>query len=97
MKLRRTKIKSPGFNVPMDIPPPASVYATDFAQLKEHALHVIEEHYGDRCKTKDTDDFEELLFPVGDNDAGRCPICLVYEKFDKFWDTLYEEDDMEVS
>ena len=96
MKLRKNK--SPGFNVPMDIPPPASVYATDFSELKGHILHVLEEHYGPRCETTDIEDFPELdpLFAVGDPDTGRCPVCLVYEKFDKFWSELYD-DEMEVS
>lgn len=78
-----------------DRPLPApSVYGKMFADLKAHNLAVLEEHYGPRCKSKDYEDFPELdpLFAVGDPDAGRCPVCLVYEKFDKYWETLYYAD-----
>lgn len=70
-----------------------SKYGKQFRELKEHNLKVLEEHYGPRCETKDYEDFPELdpLFAVGDPEAGRCPVCLVYEKFDKFWEALYYE------
>lgn len=72
-----------------------SVYGKMFRELREHNLKVIEEHYGERCKTKDLDDFPDELdpiFPVGDPDAGRCPVCLVYEKFDNYWKVLYYDE-----
>lgn len=56
--------------------------------LKAEILAEIEEGWGPRCETKDYEDFPELhdeLVVVGDPDAGRCPVCLVYEKFDNFW------------
>lgn len=95
MLFKKNKVKSPGFYTPMDVAPGESVYGNMFANLKAHNLAVIEEHYGKRCKTKDTDDFDDLI-TVGDPDAGRCPVCLVYEKFDNYWKYLYE-DHMEVS
>ncbi len=72
-----------------------SVYSHQFRELYLHNLHTIVEHYGERCKTKDTDDFDDLV-TVGDPDAGRCPTCLVYEKFDAYWNKLYH-DDVEMS
>lgn len=82
----------------MDVPAPMSVAARDFSELKKHILYVMEEYYGPRCEITDIEEFPELdpLFAVGDPDAGRCPTCLVYEKFDKFWGELYSGD-MEVS
>lgn len=67
----------------------------DFDKLKAVIEYNIEKAYGPRCKTKDTDDFDDLI-QVGDSDAGRCPCCLVYEKFDKFW-SYFEPSDMEMS
>ncbi len=61
--------------------------------LKEHNLAVIEEEYGSRCSTKDTDDFDDLV-TIGEPDAGRCAVCLVYEKFDNYWKMI---DDVEMS
>ncbi len=71
-----------------------SEYGKMFRELKEHNLAVLEEHYGERCKTKDYEDFPDLLplFAVGDPDSGRCPVCLVYEKFDAYWEALYYDD-----
>lgn len=91
----KNKIKSPGFNVPMDIPPPESVYGRQFSELKKHILYVMEEHWGPRCKTKDYEDFPDLepLNAIGDPDNGRCPACLVYEKFDNFWEYFSNEND----
>lgn len=77
-----------------------SKYSEQFEKLKEHNLKVIEEHYGKRCKVKDTDDFPELLEPPfanNDPDYSRCGVCLVYEKFDAYWKALYDDDSVEVS
>lgn len=59
----------------------------DYAQVKANVLSLLERDWGPRCRTKDYEDFPELdpIHPVGDPDAGRCPCCLVYEKFDNFW------------
>ena len=63
----------------------------EYDEVKKDLEKLLERDWGPRCKTKDTDDFEELLFPVGDPDVGRCPSCLVYEKFDKFWEYFAHE------
>lgn len=86
----KKKIKSPGFFVPMDIAPGEYGSSVDYPALKAGILAVIEEDWGPRCETKDYEDFPELdpIFPVGDPDAGRCPVCLIYEKFDAFWKQL---------
>jgi hypothetical protein len=67
----------------------------DFDKLKAVIVYNIEEVWGPRCEAKDTDEFDDLV-TVGDPDSARCPVCLVYEKFDAFWKTFYA-DNMEVS
>lgn len=57
----------------------------DLRELKHRILNSIEEYYGSRCLAKDYDDFPDIDFAIGDPDTGRCPTCLVYEKFDAFW------------
>lgn len=47
---------------------------------------AITEHLGQRCRTKDTDDFPEL---VG-QEVGRCPACRAWEQFDALCDALDE-------
>lgn len=39
---------------------------------------AITEHWGERCDTKDTDDFPE----VAGKTEGRCPTCLAWEQYD---------------
>lgn len=82
------KTKSPGFFVPMDIPPGEDGSTVDYATLKDGILRVIELDYGDRCETKDVEDFTDL---EGKTEIleGRCIVCLVYERFDKLWE-LFE-------
>lgn len=75
----------------MDLAPGEYGSAVDYDKLKAGILSCIEEDWGERCKTTDLEDFPELhddLVVVGNPDDGRCPVCLVYEKFDKFWDYL---------
>ena len=57
----------------------------DYESIRKAILAKLEEDWGSRCETKDTDDFEDLI-TVGDKEAARCPVCLVYEKFDNFWE-----------
>jgi hypothetical protein len=89
-KLVPDKVKGTGFYVPMDIAPGEYGSTVDYKRLKEVILYAMEQDWGPRCKTKDYDDFPELdpLFAIGDPEAGRCPVCLVYEKFDAFWEKL---------
>lgn len=65
---------------------------SDFDKLKAVIEYNIEDVWGPRCKTKDTDDFDELI-TVGDLGAGRCPCCLVYERFDSFWEIFAKGED----
>jgi hypothetical protein len=58
----------------------------DVRVVKMSMLDLIELDWGPRCETKDTDDFPELK---GD-EKSRCGVCVVYERFDKFWE-LYDE------
>ncbi len=87
-------VKGTGFFTPMDLPPPDSVMG--YPALKNAILARLEEDWGPRCESKDYEDFPELdpLFAVGDPDLGRCPACLVYEKFDKFWSYFDHSDDV---
>jgi hypothetical protein len=52
--------------------------------LKKYLLATIKEDWGPRCQTKDYEDFPEVK-EVSEN---RCPCCLVYEKFDEFWEAF---------
>lgn len=61
--------------------------AEKYEKAKLQLLKLIEKDYGKPCLTKDTDDFDDLI-TVGDPDAGRCPVCIVYERLDKLWETL---------
>lgn len=56
----------------------------DYKIVKMSILDLIEADWGPRCETKDTDDFPELK----DDIKGRCPVCVVYERFDKFWEAF---------
>ena len=47
---------------------------------------AITEHWGPRCRTKDTDDFPELL----GQEVGRCPVCRAWEQFDALCDAIDE-------
>lgn len=57
----------------------------EYNQVKEDTLKLLERDWGERCKIKDTEDFPELLGET-ETGKGRCPSCLVYERFDKFWE-----------
>jgi len=46
---------------------------------------LIKKDYGDPCETKDTEDFPDI---VGDPNAGRCPVCIVYEKLKELTNEL---------
>lgn len=83
-------LPSPGFFVPLDLPVDDYGSSVDYDKLKAGLLQVIATDWGERCETKDYEDFPELdpIHAVGDPDAGRCPVCLIYEKFDKFWEYL---------
>jgi len=77
------------FSTPMDIPP-SEYPEIGYAELKSQVLLFIERDWGQRCETKDTDDFDDLA-TVENPDAVRCSCCLVYDKFDKFWDYFDHE------
>ena len=55
---------------------------TDTTAIQE----AITEHLGQRCSTKDTDDFPELL----GKKVGRCPACRAWEQFDALCDAMDE-------
>lgn len=82
-----SKDKGPGFYVAMDIAPGEYGSVIDYPALKAGILKVIEMDFGDRCRTPDTVDFPELKGNT-ELDQGRCPVCLVYERFDKLWEIL---------
>lgn len=84
-------VKGTGYYTPMDIAP-GEFSNSMIDDLKAHNLRVLEEAYGPRCETKDYEEFPELdpIFAIGDPDIGRCPVCLVYEKFDAFWEMMHD-------
>lgn len=60
--------------------------------LKPKLAKVLAKEFGTRCKSKDIEDFPEML---GDPKWSRCPVCSVYEKLDAFIESLrpeYTED-----
>lgn len=85
------KVKSPGFYVPMDIAPGEYGSSVDYKALKAGIESVLLEDWGPPCIIKDTEDFPDL---VGKTELfdGRCPCCLVYEKFDDFWEYFGHDD-----
>lgn len=66
-----------------------------YKAVKTSIIDLLERDWGPRCERKDYEDFPELepINAIGDPDAGRCPACLVYEKFDKFW-SYFEPNDI---
>lgn len=84
-------VKGTGFFAPMDIAP-GEYNTRSYDQLKQVILEKLEQDWGERCKTKDTDDFEDL-FGMDELWGGRCPVCLVYERFDKFWEMFDHDED----
>lgn len=62
----------------------------EYQNLKDEILELLERDWGPRCEIKDTVEFPELL---EDPEQGRCPACLVYEKFDDFWDYFSPDDE----
>lgn len=68
---------------------------TEYDKLKAKMLALIKKDWGKRCETYDIEDFPDMTYVVAgllydsanveNPDTGRCPVCLVYEKFDKFW------------
>ena len=79
---RKSKVKSPGFYCPMDIAP--GEYAVDYPSIKRIIEAAMEKDWGPRCKTKDYDDFPDILDKPENN--SRCPVCVAYERFDSFWE-----------
>lgn len=56
-----------------------------YDKARRVVLKLIESYWGPRCELKDFEDFPEL---EGKTEIleGRCPCCLVYERFDAFWE-----------
>ena len=83
--------QSKGFQVSIDLNPDVYVSVVDYDELRAGILQCMKLDWGERCETKDIDDFPELhddLVVVGNQEENRCPVCLVYEKFDAWWDYL---------
>jgi hypothetical protein len=78
---------SVGFYVPMDIAPGEFGSTIDYKKLKAGILKIIEQDWGERCETTDIEDFPYLEGKT-ELSEGRCGVCLVYERFDKFWKML---------
>lgn len=65
----------------------------EYDRVKSDILDLLERDWGPRCDIKDTEEFDDLG-TENDPDAGRCPTCLVYDKFDNFWNYIsLDEDD----
>lgn len=64
----------------------------EYKKMRSDILKLIKRDYGKRCKTKDTDDFPEILGKTKLME-GRCCVCLVYETFDEFWNIFGLDDE----
>ena len=71
----------------MDLAPGEYGSTVDYDALKKGLIVILEKDWGPRCGSLDTEDFPEL---EGETDImkGRCPVCLVYERFDAFWEAF---------
>lgn len=71
----------------------------DYKKVRSEIERLLERDWGPRCKTRDIDDFPELKHAITGDEKfnGRCPVCLVYERFDDFWNIFAwgEDDDVE--
>lgn len=85
---RKEKLKGPGFYQPMDLVPDEYGSVINYPALKELILDAMNRDWGPRCETKDYVEYPDMLL---DDKWGRCPVCLVYEKFDEFWEKLCPE------
>lgn len=65
--------------------------ANDYKKVRLATEKLIERDWGARCETKDTDDFPEMHGLS--LEEGRCPVCLMYEKFDDFWRVFARGED----
>lgn len=61
--------------------------ADRYKKLKAEVEALLREGWGPRCKIKDIEDFPEII-----GTDSRCSACLVYEKFDAFWDYATPDD-----
>ncbi len=82
-KIREGKVKSPGWFRPMDIAP--NEYGdVNYPAIKKLLEAALEKDWGPRCAVKDYDEFPDTLDNPEKN--SRCPACVVYERFDHFWE-----------
>lgn len=56
----------------------------EYLELKKKTEKLILNSWGRRCKLKDYEEFPDLLTDT--SESSRCPACLVWDKFDAFWD-----------
>ena len=71
-----------------------NVNTVDYAGLKISLVNALKRDWGPRCEVKDIVDFPDLI--NGDN-CSRCQCCLVYEKFDDFWEYFDYENSQVIS
>jgi len=66
----------------------------EYAEVKKSLELLIARDWGERCETKDTDDFPDLADDP-ESWGSRCPVCLRYEKLDKFFKMIaFDEDNI---
>jgi len=56
----------------------------DYQSIKKIIEAALEKDWGPRCETTDIEDFPDTDYSNPKN--GRCPRCVVYERFDRFWE-----------
>lgn len=63
---------------------PTEYGEVDYGRIKKVLDDALAKDWGPRCATKDTDDLPELL--ENPEKSSRCPACVVYERYDSFWE-----------
>lgn len=63
---------------------PTEYGEVDYGRIKKVLDDALAKDWGPRCAVKDYEDLPEILENPEKN--SRCPSCVVYERFDSFWE-----------
>ena len=87
MSKKLKKIKAVVYRVSVWLMP--HKFIPNYQSVNFRINSILARELGPRCKTKDHENFPWLdndLITIGNPDVGRCRRCLIYEKFDEFWE-----------
>jgi hypothetical protein len=66
--------------------------SSEYDRVKRDLEEVMLDGWGERCETKDTDDFPDIADDP-ESWGSRCPVCLIYEKIDELFELLEPDED----